>query len=56
MDVPLYDVAVSNSVKDDEGQHDEDRDAKILAKTKNGDAVYAACLCGAQKCTGYMFK
>ena len=32
-------------LQDDEDQH-----------VNNGDAVYAACLCGAKKCKGYMFK
>jgi hypothetical protein len=52
MNVPLYGVAVSNSIKGDEDQQDEDQHAK----PNNGDAVYAPCLCGAQKCKGYMFK
>ncbi|KAF8271272.1 hypothetical protein EI94DRAFT_1770486 [Lactarius quietus] len=25
-------------------------------RANNGDAVYAKCLCGAKRCTGYMFK
>jgi hypothetical protein len=50
-DVPLYDVAVSNSTKDD-----EDQPAKNISGDADKDAVYAPCLCGAQKCKGYMFK
>jgi hypothetical protein len=51
MNVPLYNVAVSNSIKDDDDQHpDNIRDAAAR------DAVYAPCLCGAKKCKGYMFK
>ena len=45
MNIPLYDVSVSNSVKDDGHKH-----------VNNGDAVYASCLCGAKKCKGFMFK
>ena len=46
MSIPLYDVSVSNSIKDDgQDQH-----------VNNGDAVFASCLCGAKKCKGFMFK
>ena len=44
MNIPLYDVSLSNSIKDD------------VQHVNNGDAVYAPCLCGTKKCKGFMFK